>query len=111
MFKNTRKHQRAESKTRLFITCDSESFEGTILNISLSGLFAACDDLPAVGKIVEIEFQLPDSTHKVATRGRVVRTVDVNTPPMGIGLEFTDLDEQAVKLISSYIARCQISQR
>jgi Tfp pilus assembly protein PilZ len=111
LFKNKRKHPRAESKTRLFVTCESGSFEGTILNISLSGLFAACDDLPPIGAMVEIEFQLPDSSLKVAIKGRIVRTVEATLPPRGIGVEFTDMDDQAVKLISSYVAKCQVSQR
>jgi hypothetical protein len=111
VFKNTRKHQRAESKTLITITCETGSFEGTMLNVSLSGMFAACDDLPAVETVVQVEFKLPDSPKEIATSGRVVRRVDTISTPKGIAVEFTDLDEQAVKLISSYVARCQVSQR
>ena len=82
-----------------------------MLNISLCGLFAACDELPAAGTIVDIEFQLPDNPLTVKTKGKVVRTVETDPPPRGIGVEFTGLDDEAVKLISGYVARCQVSQR
>jgi c-di-GMP-binding flagellar brake protein YcgR len=73
---------------------------GKTLNISLSGLLVEIDTSLPVGRLVEIEFLLPDDPQPLKISGRVIRRaqeLDLYHPAFGIRfVEMADNDRRRV---------------
>lgn len=77
-------------------------------DISLGGLYLATDRSPASAKEIRIAFTLPGTSTRIEAKGRVAW---MNTDqerkkprlPIGFGLEFTEIDTDAIKAIRYYV--------
>lgn len=72
------------------------------LNISPGGIFIRTDAPREQGAVIYLQFTLRDGSRLIEGMGRVVR---VNPPgdasrPAGMGVEFTNLDEESIGLIA-----------
>jgi uncharacterized protein (TIGR02266 family) len=72
------------------------------LNISRTGMFLASDKPGPVGSIVEFEFALADGLALLKGKGEVVRVTQ--TPILGMGVRFRELDEDSRKCLESIVA-------
>ena len=76
--------------------------ESQSLNISRSGMFLASDKPGPVGSIVEFEFALADGLSLLRGKGEVVRITQ--SPVLGMGVRFRELDPDSRKCLESIVA-------
>ena len=90
---------------------DSETMApGYLTNLSETGAFLATKDRLAKGRRVYLEVTLPWQIGDIAVEGQVEWSNFDNpeqTPdhPLGVGLSFENLPEEAVKKIAAFIER------
>jgi uncharacterized protein (TIGR02266 family) len=72
------------------------------LNISRTGMFLASDKPGPVGSMVEFEFSLTDGLSLLKGKGEVVRITQ--SPVLGMGVRFRELDEDSRKCLESIVA-------
>lgn len=78
------------------------------LNISPGGIFIRTDAPREEGAVIYLQFTLRDGSKLIEGMGRVVR---VNPPggdakhPVGMGIEFTNFDEESMALIAEICAQ------
>jgi DNA-binding response OmpR family regulator len=79
---------------------------GKTLNVSMNGLLVEIETSLPVGRLVEVEFFLPDDAQPLKVSGRVVRRaqeLDLYHPAFGIRfVEMSDADHQRIE---SFMAR------
>ena len=74
-----------------------------ITDISAGGLFIATPTPYEIGNLIDIEFYLEDEQkHFFKVRGRVVRLHD---SPNGMGIQFTEIEEESQALIDQLMAK------
>lgn len=71
--------------------------EGHIGDLSLGGMFLRTSQVKPVGTTVQMEIPVRDDT--LCIRGEVRGVRYNNGKPVGMGIEFRDLDEQSRRLI------------
>ncbi len=77
------------------------------VNISPGGIFIRTDSPREQGAVIYLQFTLRDGSRLIEGMGRVVR---VNPPgdaarPAGMGIEFTNFDDESMVLISEICAQ------
>jgi len=78
------------------------------VNISPGGIFIRTDEPREEGAVIYLQFALKDGNKLIEGMGRVVR---VNPPggdskhPPGMGIEFTNFDDESMALISEICAQ------
>lgn len=79
--------------------------QGTIGNISRTGMFVKMGTPPASGQPVLVQFILPDIPRLFELRTRVVWSAraDATATVPGMGLEFLDLDEAGAGQINAFV--------
>ena len=72
------------------------------VNLSLSGMFIASDDVPEVGAAVYLQFSLADGSKLIEGLGRVARVVPPGTPgtSSGFAVQFQDFDTDSLALLT-----------
>lgn len=110
--KKTPQHDERRSTPRQAIQADigfqSESnfFTGFSTDISSGGLFVATYDMPPIGALVNLNFQIPrGSVISVDGEVRWSREFNETTPdmPPGVGVRFVNLSDSDAKKINSYM--------
>jgi len=104
-----REHKRYELIVDVNFESASNFFTGLTQDISRGGLFVATYDLRAVGEKVQVKFQLPDEPDAIEVIAEV-KWVRENTSlqraeTYGIGLQFVDLPDSAVKVIDRFMSK------
>ena len=79
------------------------------LNISHGGIFIRTRDLQPVGTPVTIDIRLQGGAKVIRGRGTIVRGVSPSAPgephrDPGIGIQFTELDEESKRLVEKIVA-------
>ena len=73
-------------------------------NINEGGLFIATEAPLGLEERVQLNFQLPGSDEPIKASGRVVRLQDgSDAEPIGMGIEFEDLDRSARERINELV--------
>jgi DNA-binding response OmpR family regulator len=86
-------HLQLEGRTLL----DLASANGTILNVSTTGMLIECDHPLELGTEVAFSFRLPAAPSPIVGRGRIVRLAGAGR----VGVEFLDLGAAAIREITS----------
>lgn len=98
---------RVKMQVSVDLHSDNNFFNGFSSNLSDGGLFVATVNLLPIGTETEVTFSLP-SGQKVSARGvvRWVREVNDKLPDSfpGLGIQFTNLDDQAQVAIDDFVA-------
>ncbi|HOW27432.1 MAG TPA: PilZ domain-containing protein [Elusimicrobiota bacterium] len=72
-------------------------------NMSAGGLFMTFGENLYVGRVLDLEFSLPEQNKTIRTTGRIVRVKEVIPGTMvDCGLEFTDLKEEDRQYLDAY---------
>lgn len=93
-----------------------DSFEDFLaeysLNISPGGIFIRTDTPREQGAVIYLQFTLRDGNRLIEGMGRVVRVNPPGDPsrPAGMGIEFTNLDEDSLALIADVCAQRTVSR-
>jgi uncharacterized protein (TIGR02266 family) len=77
-------------------------YESQSINISRSGMFVAYDKPVPVGTLIEFDFALDDGLSLLKGKGEVVRVTQ--SPVMGMGVRFRELDEESRKCLAGIVA-------
>jgi len=83
------------------LTVDGNSFEATILNISLGGANASSTGKHTMGQRVNVSFKVPSLNHTIEI-GATIRWVDPNG---GVGLQFDGLRARDVWALNEFFKR------
>jgi uncharacterized protein (TIGR02266 family) len=77
------------------------------LNISPGGIFIRTEQPREEGAVIYLQFSLKDGSRLIEGMGRVVRVNPPGDPkrPAGMGIEFTNFDEESMALISEICAQ------
>ena len=104
-----RKHPRTPLNVLVQFRFDSfdEFLAEYSLNISPGGIFIRTDSPREEGAVIYLQFALKDGSKLIEGMGRVVR---VNPPgdsrrPAGMGIEFTNFDDESMSLIAEICAQ------
>jgi type IV pilus assembly protein PilZ len=78
-------------------------------NISEGGLFIATESALPVSTVISLEFRLPGNQEPIVVNGRVVWTVNGGPEqPSGMGIEFENLDDSALRRIRQLMRKLGI---
>ncbi len=103
-----RSHQRYRCRVALGWTSKSSFYTGLCHDISVGGLFIATYQLLPTGTAMEVEIRLPDEEGLIRVAGEV-RWTRPDSPrrecPIGMGVQFVDLEEEDRRRIERFIAR------
>ena len=88
------------------VKCDAgdTSYTGSIINISVHGVFIESNDRSPVGQIVRMAFKLPNAPAGMELRGKINRS-DLK----GMGVLFSSLNQEQQEIIRTYIANNHLS--
>lgn len=100
--------RRKSERTQLVVRVDYQTvddlFSEFARNINEGGLFVETDHPPAPGTAVSLQFKIPGSDEPIQVQGRVAHTTsDTGDQPLGMGIEFDDLDAQARERINELV--------
>lgn len=85
---------------------EGQTLLGKTLNVSPNGILVEIESLLAIGRILEIEFFLPDDPEVVRAMGRVVRrATELVLFHPAFGLRFTTLGERDAARLDGFVAR------
>jgi len=104
-----RTEERTSMKIRISFKRANDFFRAYIGNLGAGGLFIKTTQSLAVGTLLNLEFNLPDSDHVIKTKGKVVwtrsnETSDEKKPP-GMGIQFIDINSQDSTRVKNYITK------
>ena len=86
---------------KLFFHNNAEVFEGVCRDISVGGLQLLVSGYPAqVGDIISLNVHPDNSNYSFVASGKIVRVLEGD---QGFSIRFTNLSDEAMKAISSYI--------
>jgi len=77
-------------------------------NISTGGMFLRTDEPLAEGTGLTLQFSLPDHDRKIQVEAKVVRSqrsVPGSPYPSGMGVKFTRLDPEDLKIVQGFVER------
>jgi CheY-like chemotaxis protein len=78
---------------------------GKTLNVSGNGLLVEIESAIAIGRVVEIEFFLPDDSVSLHAKGRIIRrTTELDHFHPAFGIRFTEISEEDQLRIDAFIA-------
>lgn len=101
-----RYNPRAPLNIKVDVDSTDTFFSSPMMNISKGGIFLRTDDPLPVGRVLNLQFTLPDSARVIKGQGRVVW---VERPggerPAGMGVRFKDFPEQDLKIVYAYVRR------
>lgn len=101
-----RRYARCTLEVGMGVYSDSNFYAGFSRDVSEGGIFVATYDLLPIGTSVEVEFSLPGG-HDIRCGGEVrwvKDPVDNERVKPGMGIQFTDLAEEALEAIKEFVA-------
>jgi len=104
-----RRSERSDYVVQVDYKTVDELFSEFARNINEGGLFVETETPPAVGSRVALQFRIPGSSEPIQVMGRVVRTSEgVRDEPLGMGIEFENLDGQSRDLINELVRNLRV---
>lgn len=104
-----RRSERADYVVRVDYKTVDELFSEFARNINEGGLFVETETPPEVGSLVALQFRIPGSAEPIQVMGRVVRTSEGSRDePLGMGIEFENLDGQSRDLINELVRNLRV---
>jgi type IV pilus assembly protein PilZ len=104
-----RRSERTDYVVQVDYKTVDELFSEFARNINEGGLFVETETPPAVGSRVALQFRIPGSSEPIQVMGRVVRTSEgVRDEPLGMGIEFENLDGQSRDLINELVRNLRV---
>jgi len=83
---------------------DEDKFvNGTIEDIGWGGVFLKVNPVPAKGKRIMLEFEIPGESVVVSLWGTVVRVCEEHGKPVGVGIQFDELDNETRSQIQKLV--------
>ena len=109
-----RTHPRVESVFRARYATLDQLVVGYSADLSKGGMFLASDQFLPVNSTLTLKLELPSRGGELSVTCRVVYTRDKATAdktgkPAGMGVQFLDLDEQALTRIGQFIAEKSVA--
>lgn len=78
---------------------------GKVLNVSANGLLVEIESAIAIGRVVDIEFFLPEDSMALNAKGRIMRrTTELDHFHPAFGLRFTEISEKDQLRIDAFVA-------
>jgi c-di-GMP-binding flagellar brake protein YcgR len=78
---------------------------GKTLNVSGNGLLVEIESAIAIGRIVEIEFLLPENPQPLNAKGRIMRrTTELDHFHPAFGIRFTEISEKDQMRVDAFVA-------
>lgn len=111
--KGARNTQRVELKSFARVAAagsPDRAFECPIGDLSRSGILLETDRSVAVGTLVTVSFELPDSSQPVIATGEVVRILKKaanDGGAHGLGVRFQSFESDGERILSSFITKTQ----
>lgn len=109
-----RKHARTPLNVLVQFRFDSfdEFLAEYSLNISPGGIFIRTDEPREEGSVIYLQFALKDGSKLIEGMGRVVRVNPPGDPkrPAGMGIEFSNFDDESMVLIGEICAQRSITR-
>jgi len=104
-FEEKRFSSRERFRIEIIYLIDKNFFVGYMKDISINGLYIETHNLCDEGRVLFIDFYLPDIPDKFKLKGKVIRVdkEDGKRKSPGMGIEFIDIPEEKVKLIDHWI--------
>ena len=103
-----RKDPRAPLNIRVDCHSADMFFSSPMMNISKGGIFVRTDKPLPVGKVLKLQFAIPDQEKPIKGYGRVVWVEKPGNPrPCGMGVRFKDFPKKDLQIIVSYVNRLQ----
>jgi CheY-like chemotaxis protein len=95
----SRKYKRTRVTLPAMLT-DDEDLRGIIHTLSPRGAFIEMDPPPSPGRLMTIDFTLPESNDQISLKGIVRWSRRIkDSHPDGAGFEFVDIDENTTDII------------
>ncbi len=84
-----------------------QAYTSKTLDISHGGIFIATDHAFEIGTLLDLSFQIPDTERTLTAVGRVagVRRQGASEEQAGVGIKFSRIDPEDLKLIVNYVNR------
>lgn len=106
-----RKHLRIPVRIRIQYQVADQFFTDYIQNLSLGGIFVETADPLPVHTTLKVQFSLPSLEKPIVADGIVVHRVEIGKGKgragSGMGIRFSQLDEQNKRLLEAYIQKLQ----
>ncbi len=80
----------------------AEIQKGNIGNVSKAGVFVETPRPFPIGTVVEFDLRLPNWSTDIHIMG-IVRRCQDREDPVGVGIEFTEIDMNAVRALDAYV--------
>jgi CheY-like chemotaxis protein len=78
---------------------------GKTLNVSGNGLLVEIESAIAIGRVVEIEFFLPEDPQPLSAKGRIMRrTTELDLFHPAFGIRFTEISEKDQVRVDAFVA-------
>ncbi|HEX7616364.1 MAG TPA: PilZ domain-containing protein [Thermoanaerobaculia bacterium] len=85
---------------------DGTPLVGKTLNVSGNGLLLEIESAIAIGRVVEIEFFLPDDPQPLNAKGRIMRrTTELDHFHAAFGIRFTEISEKDQVRVDAFVAQ------
>lgn len=96
-----RKSKRCPITARVFLSDDSNFFQGVCRDVSIGGAqILVADFIGKEGDIVKINMHFDDGTFAFTAKGKVIRNLN---RVGGFAMRFVDLTPQSIKMINDYV--------
>ncbi len=102
--RDRRSQHRAAMQIPATVQLGSETFDCSVRDLSVEGMAISHSGGAKLGSILRVVFRLPNSPQPIEVAGVLVRTEPLETRGAW-GLRFVDPPAQAVRAISTYVAR------
>jgi CheY-like chemotaxis protein/Tfp pilus assembly protein PilZ len=100
-----RRHVRVNCRFTVGIVDGGKGFDGTVENISESGMFLTADKRFASGMALRMAFKLPDQPEEVIVLGEVVRTEEMAESAHGHGIQFLEINPGSRDILRHFLER------
>lgn len=103
-----RANRRVPCELSMSIRDGDRSYSSKTLDISHGGIFLAIDEPLELGALIDLTFELPNTTRPINATGKVawvVRPPDGSDETAGVGVKFSKIDPRDLQLIVDYVNR------
>jgi uncharacterized protein (TIGR02266 family) len=103
-----RSTRRVPCNISMSIRNGEQVYKSKTLDISHGGIFLATDEALAIGTLIDMTFQIPNSQKVVTAVGKVAwvgRAPDAGSTTAGVGVKFSKIDPVDLQLIVDYVNR------
>lgn len=102
-----RSTRRVPCNIKMSVRNGGRTYESKTLDISHGGIFLETDEPLQIGTMIDMRFQIPNTTREVAAVGKVAWLGQGGTTQntLGVGVKFSRIDPSDLQLIVDYVNR------